>query len=256
MVLPVVGMNWMKQLSRRKNWIEPRIQPLVDGLNTSGFRTHYSCGGHFFRDRQAWVVFESDIETAYHLWIFLRNGEPNLKLFWSVKPWPGVSPRTFMLSSGNYSSWKYFTDHLSSDIKELTKKLGMLRHHENSQQNEEQSRQNMPFAVDQGSARILRPASADTNWSIGSHTLSASMAHHESSHSNPSFQEYHALLQKTSGGIVYPLSAMEEIVQIVKSLDSLYFEETITSSPEIHASFLPGHKIWLRISRLNKGEES
>lgn len=245
----------MKQLSRRKNWIEPRIQPLVEGLNTSGFRTHYSCGGHFFRDRQAWVVFESDIETAYHLWIFLRNGEPNLKLFWSVKPWPGVSPRTFMLSSGNYMEWRYFTRHLPSDIKELTKSLGMLRHHENSRQDEEQAHQNVSIPIDPGSAGVLRPTSG-TIKGIGRNLFSASMAHHESSHSNPSFQEYHALLQKTSGGIVYPLSAMEEIVQIVKSLDSLYFEETITSSPEIHASFLPGHKIWLRISRLNKGEES
>ncbi len=150
----------MKQLSRRKNWIEPRIQPLVEGLNTSGFRTHYSCGGHFFRDRQAWVVFESDIETAYRLWLELQFESEKLRLFWTVTPWPRVAPHTFRILSGNYSSWKYFTDHLSSDIKELTKKLGMLRHHENSQQNEEQSRQNMPFAVDQGSARILRPASA------------------------------------------------------------------------------------------------
>jgi hypothetical protein len=197
-------------------------------------------------------VFESDIETAYHLWIFLRNGEPNLKLFWSVKPWPGVSPRTFMLSSGNYASWRYFTRHLPSDIEELTKSFGMLRHHDNSRHDEDQPGQNRPSAIDPGPAGILRSASRASE-GVGSNPFCASVACDKSSHSNLSFHEYHEFLKKNSGGLIFPLSAMEEIVQIVKSLDSLYFEETITSSPEIHASFLPGHKIWLRISRLNKG---
>lgn len=235
--------------------IEPRIRPLVEDLNTFGFRTHYSCGGHFFRDRQAWVVFESDIETAYRLWIFLGNGKTNLKLFWSVKPWPGISARTFMLLSGNYMSWRTFTRHLPSDIKELTKSLGILRHHENSQQYKEQSNQNMSPAIDPGPAGILRPTS-ETSDGIGCHNFSASITDHKSFHSNPSFQKYHAFLQKTAGGIVCPLSEIEEIHQIVKSLNRLSLEETITTIPEINASFLPGRKIWLRIGRLNEGENS
>lgn len=246
----------MERLSSRKERVEPRIRPLVESLNTSGFRTHYSCGGHFFRDRQAWVVFESDIETAYDLWIFLRNGETNLNLFWSVKPWPRISPRTFMLLSGNYMSWRTFRSHLPSDIKKLTKSLGMLPHHENSQQYEEQSNQNMSPTIDPGPAGILRPTPADTNRGIGSHNFSASITDHKSSHSNSSFQKYHAFLQKKAGGIICPLSEIEEIHQIVKSLNRLSLEETITTFPEINASFLPGRKIWLRIGRLNKGENS
>lgn len=117
----------MERLSSSKDWIEPRIRPLVEALNTSGFRTHYSCGGHFFRDRQAWVIFETDVDTAYRLWIFLENGNTNLNLFWSVKPWAGVSPRTFMLSSGNYRSWRHFARHLPGDLDQLAKIFGILR---------------------------------------------------------------------------------------------------------------------------------
>ncbi|EQD24026.1 MAG: hypothetical protein D084_Lepto4C00626G0010 [Leptospirillum sp. Group IV 'UBA BS'] len=241
------------ELLIRQNRIEPRIRPLVEAMNVFGFRTHSSCGGHFFGERKGWVLFEMEVVTAYRLWSFLENGETNLKLFWSVRPWPGRSSRTFMLSSGNYASWRTFTRHLPADIEELTKSLGMLHPHENSRHDEDQAGQNTPSAIDSGAAGILRSASAHTHGSIGRHTFSASIARHDPTHSRSSFQKYYALLQKNAGGSVYPLSAIEEIVQVVKSLERLSFEESLASTPEIHASFLPGERIWLRIGRPNKG---
>lgn len=241
-----------KKSPGRLNRIEPRIWPLVEAMNTAGFRTHSSCGGHFFGERKGWVIFETDVDTAYRLWSFLQDGETNLNLFWSVMPWPGGSPRTFMLSSGNYASWRDFTRHLPADIEEMTKSLGMLRHHENSRHDKGQTGQNRSSAIEPGPAGILRSASRASE-GVGSHTFSASIARHDPTHSRSPFHKNYALLQKNAGGSVYPLSAMEDIVQVVKSLERLFLEEAIASTPEIHASFLPGRKIWLRIGQPNKG---
>lgn len=67
-------MTTIKKLDWRLHPVEPRIRPLVDGLNSTGhIKTVASCEGHFWRASDPYVFFQCDTAIAEGLAVTLSN---------------------------------------------------------------------------------------------------------------------------------------------------------------------------------------
>ena len=72
------------------SWIEPRVKPLVDAMNSTGvMETIASCEGHYLRDISPYVYFKAPVVLAAALERTLRPetdkpADPRLHYFWTL----------------------------------------------------------------------------------------------------------------------------------------------------------------------------